>query len=92
MLYSGLDEVPGASDEKKSEEDSMSLLTETVYHHSQQSWLLSNNSFSFLSTKENKDLTVISQTWQTIHPLYQNGHFLNENSYKYSHTPGINVQ
>lgn len=37
MLYSGLDEVPGASDEKKSEEDSMSLNTETVYHHSQQS-------------------------------------------------------
>lgn len=33
MLYSGLDEVPGASDEKKSE----NLLTETVYHHSQQS-------------------------------------------------------
>lgn len=37
MLYSGLDEVPSASDEKKSEEDSMSLLTEIVYHHSQQS-------------------------------------------------------
>lgn len=91
MLYSGLDEVPGASDEKKSEEDSMSLLTETVYHHSQQSWLLWIH-FPILSTKENKDLTVISQTWQTIHPLYQNGHFLNENSYKYSHTTGINVQ
>lgn len=66
MLYSGLDEVPGASDEKKSEKrfhvssyrDCLSSFTAELIAVN----TLSNNSFSFLSTKENKDLTVISQT------------------------------